>query len=80
VTATHGLAPGPLRPMLEYLIVFGKGGAILWTVGQLFNVKKNPINTLVQQCLLEDRGGDNSYLFRPPSGTQYTMKWVLDNV
>jgi hypothetical protein len=66
--------------MLEYLVIFSRGGAILWTVGQLLNVKGNPINTLVSQCLLEDRGGDNSYVYRPPAGTPYTLKWALDNV
>ena len=66
--------------MLEYLVIFSKGGAVLWSFGQLLNAKGSAVNALIQDCLLEDRGGENSYLFRLPSGTQYTLKWVLDNV
>lgn len=65
--------------MLEYLVIFGKGGAILWTFGQLFNTKGSPIDALIQQCLLEDRGGENSFLYKPPSGTHYTLKWTFHN-
>jgi Signal recognition particle, alpha subunit, N-terminal len=66
--------------MLEYLVIFSEGGAVLWTFGQLLNVKGNPIETLVRQCLLEDKGGENGYIYRPPSGTHYTLKWTFDNV
>jgi Signal recognition particle, alpha subunit, N-terminal len=66
--------------MLEYLIIFARGGAILWTFGQLLNVKGDPIESLIHKCLLEDRAGDTSYVYRPPSGTPYTLRWTLHNV
>ena len=66
--------------MLEYFVIFAKGGAILWTFGQILNIKGSPINALIQSCLLEDRGGHNSFTFKPESGPQYTLRWVFDNV
>jgi hypothetical protein len=71
---------GLLQAMLEYLAIFGRGGAILWTFGQLLNVKGNPINNLIQTCLLEDRSAEKSYIYRPPTGTHYTLKWKFHNV
>lgn len=66
--------------MLEYLVIFGRGGVILWTFGQLLNVKGNATNSLIRTCLLEDRGGEGSYTYRPPVGSQYTLKWKFHNV
>lgn len=66
--------------MLEYLVIFGRGGVILWTFGQLLNVKGNATNSLIRTCLLEDRGGEGSYTYRPPTGSQYTLKWKFHNV
>lgn len=66
--------------MLEYLVIFGRGGVILWTFGQLLNVKGHSTNSLIRTCLLEDRGGEGSYTYRPPVGSQYTLKWKFHNV
>lgn len=66
--------------MLECFVIFTKGGAVLWKVGQPFDQSGSPIDSLIQQCLLEDRGGESSYLFQPASGTPLTLKWTLDNV
>ena len=66
--------------MLEYLVIFGRGGVILWTFGQLLNVKGNATNSLIRTCLLEDRGGEGSYTYRPAVGSKYTLKWKFHNV
>lgn len=66
--------------MLDAVVCFSKGGAVLWAVGQLLTVHGNAINTLVRQCLLEDRGGESSFTYQPAAGVPYTLKWTLDNV
>lgn len=66
--------------MLEYLAIFTHGGALLWTFGQLLNIKGDPVNFLIQNCLLEDRGGEGGHVYRPPGGTPYTLKWTFHNV
>lgn len=66
--------------MLEYLAIFTRGGALLWTFGQLLNIKGDPINALIRNCLLEDRIGEGGYIYRPTGGTPYTLKWTFHNV
>lgn len=66
--------------MLEYLAIFTQGGALLWTFGQLLNIKGDPINALIRNCLLEDRIGEGGYVYRPTGGTPYTLKWTFHNV
>eukprot|EP00892_Ulva_mutabilis_P008026 jgi/Ulvmu1/5596/UM023_0133.1 len=65
--------------MLEYLAIFTQGGALLWTFGQLLNIKGDPINALIRNCLLEDRIGEGGYVYRPSGGTPYTLKWTFHN-
>lgn len=39
----------------------------------------NPVNALIQKCLLEERLGESSYLYKS-EGVSYTLKWTMHNV
>ena len=65
--------------MLDSFCIFTKGGALLWTI-QLAALRGDPVNALIRTCLLEERLGENSFSYTPPSGSAYTMKWTLHNV
>ncbi|CAI0433843.1 unnamed protein product [Linum tenue] len=65
--------------MLEQLLIFTRGGLILWTCKELGNaLKGSPIDTLIRFCLLEERSGSNSYNYDAP-GAAYTLKWTFNN-
>jgi len=64
--------------MLEYFCIFSKGGAILWTF-QLAALKGNPIQALINTCLLEERSAEKSFTYTPKDGTPYSLKWRLHN-
>ncbi|PIA25386.1 hypothetical protein AQUCO_11700004v1 [Aquilegia coerulea] len=65
--------------MLEQLLIFTRGGLILWTCKELGNaLKGSPIDTLIRSCLLEERSGDLSYNYDAP-GAAYTLKWTFNN-
>ncbi|XVF48402.1 hypothetical protein PTKIN_Ptkin03bG0187300 [Pterospermum kingtungense] len=65
--------------MLEQLLIFTRGGLILWTCKELGNaLKGSPIDTLIRSCLLEERSGASSYNYDAP-GTSYTLKWTFHN-
>lgn len=65
--------------MLEQLLIFTRGGLILWTCKELGNaLKGSPIDTLIRSCLLEERSGDASYNYDAP-GAAYTLKWTFHN-
>ncbi|CAI0448979.1 unnamed protein product [Linum tenue] len=65
--------------MLEQLLIFTRGGLILWTCKELGNaLKGSPIDTLIRFCLLEERSGSNSYNYDAP-GAAYTLKWTFHN-
>ncbi|XP_052199155.1 uncharacterized protein LOC127806130 isoform X2 [Diospyros lotus] len=65
--------------MLEQLLIFTRGGLILWTFKELGNVLRgSPVNTLIQSCLLEERSGAASYNYDAP-GAAYTLKWTFHN-
>ncbi|KAJ4957969.1 hypothetical protein NE237_025080 [Protea cynaroides] len=65
--------------MLEQLLIFTRGGLILWTCKELGNaLKGSPIDTLIRSCLLEERSGDASYNYDAP-GVAYTLKWNFHN-
>ncbi|OVA01336.1 Signal recognition particle [Macleaya cordata] len=65
--------------MLEQLLIFTRGGLILWTCKELGNaLKGSPIDTLIRSCLLEERSGDSSYNYDAPGAT-YTLKWTFHN-
>lgn len=65
--------------MLEQLLIFTRGGLILWTCKELGNaLKGSPIDTLIRSCLLEERSGAASYNYDAP-GAAYTMKWTFNN-
>ena len=65
--------------MLDAFCIFTKGGALLWTI-QLAALRGDPVNALIRTCLLEERLGESSFSYTPPSGSAYTMKWTLHNV
>ncbi|EOA16228.1 hypothetical protein CARUB_v10004371mg [Capsella rubella] len=61
--------------MLEQLLIFTRGGLILWTCKELGNaLKGSPIDTLIRSCLLEERSGDVSF-----NHEAYTLKWTFHN-
>ncbi|KAJ8750854.1 hypothetical protein K2173_016035 [Erythroxylum novogranatense] len=65
--------------MLEQLLIFTRGGLILWTCKELGNaLKGSPIDTLIRSCLLEERSGAASYNYDGP-GAAYTLKWTFHN-
>nr|XP_016505020.1 PREDICTED: signal recognition particle receptor subunit alpha-like [Nicotiana tabacum] len=65
--------------MLEQLLIFTRGGLILWTCKELGNaLRGSPIDTLIRSCLLEERSGAASYNYDVP-GAAYTLKWTFHN-
>ncbi|KDP38687.1 hypothetical protein JCGZ_04040 [Jatropha curcas] len=65
--------------MLEQLLIFTRGGLILWTCKELGNaLKGSPIDTLIRSCLLEERSGAAFYNYDAP-GAAYTLKWTFHN-
>ncbi|KAG8373407.1 hypothetical protein BUALT_Bualt11G0021100 [Buddleja alternifolia] len=65
--------------MLEQLLIFTRGGLILWTCKELGNaLRGSPIDTLIRSCLLEERSGSALYSHDAP-GASYTLKWTFHN-
>ncbi|CAH8306241.1 unnamed protein product [Eruca vesicaria subsp. sativa] len=61
--------------MLEQLLIFTRGGLILWTCKELGNaLKGSPIDTLIRSCLLEERSSEVSFNYEA-----YTLKWTFHN-
>lgn len=65
--------------MLDYFCVFTKSGALLWAF-QMAALKGAPVNALIRTHLLEERSGEASFTYTPPSGAAYTLKWTMHNV
>ncbi|KAK8597477.1 hypothetical protein V6N13_094884 [Hibiscus sabdariffa] len=67
------------KSMLEQLLIFTRGGLILWTCKELGDaLKGSPIDTLIRSCLLEERSGAASYSY-DVTGASYTLKWTFHN-
>lgn len=65
--------------MLEQLLIFTRGGLILWSCNEIGNaLKGSPIDTLIRSCLLEERSGASSYNYDAP-GAAYSLKWTFHN-
>ncbi|KAL6209485.1 hypothetical protein ACLB2K_020427 [Fragaria x ananassa] len=65
--------------MLKQLLIFTRGGLILWTCRELGNaLKGSPIDTLILSCVLEERSGAASFDYTA-SGAAYTLKWTFHN-
>ncbi|KAL9661694.1 hypothetical protein QQ045_026520 [Rhodiola kirilowii] len=65
--------------MLEQLLIFTRGGLIMWTCKELGHaLKGSPIDTLIRSCLLEERSGAALYNYDAP-GAAYTLKWTFHN-
>ncbi|GJM88560.1 hypothetical protein PR202_ga04636 [Eleusine coracana subsp. coracana] len=63
--------------MLEELLIFTRGGLILWSSCQALGgaaLKGSPIDALIRSCLLEERSGDASF-----SQDNYGLKWTFHN-
>ncbi|XP_042432477.1 signal recognition particle receptor subunit alpha-like [Zingiber officinale] len=64
--------------MLEELLIFTRGGLILWELGKA--LKGSPIDALIRSCLLEERSADDAFHYDVPAGgAAYTLKWAFDN-
>ncbi|KAI3872331.1 hypothetical protein MKX03_019598 [Papaver bracteatum] len=65
--------------MLEQLLIFTRGGLILWICKEFgIDLKGSPINALITSCFLEERSYESSYSYEAP-GASYTMKWTFNN-
>jgi len=60
--------------MIDLLTIFHRGGAVLYT-RQLAPIPGQPVDALINNVLLEERAGQNSYRHEE----KYTVKWCLDN-
>ncbi|RWW83961.1 hypothetical protein BHE74_00007480 [Ensete ventricosum] len=64
--------------MLEQLLIFTRGGLILWELGNA--LKGSPIDALIRSCILEERSADAAFHYDGPAGcAAYTLKWAFDN-
>lgn len=65
--------------MLEQLLIFTRGGLILWTYQELaIALRGSPIDALIRSCLLEDRSAASAFQY-DASGGSYTLKWTFHN-
>ncbi|XP_048532869.1 signal recognition particle receptor subunit alpha [Triticum urartu] len=64
--------------MLEELLIFTRGGLILWSscraLGGAALLKGSPIDALIRSCLLEERSGDAGF-----TKDAYALKWTFNN-
>ena len=63
--------------MIERFTVFHKGGIVLWQKqfgSTMSGAKTNPVNNLINEILLEERSGDDSFTHE-----EFNMKWVQEN-
>ncbi|EHA8592600.1 signal recognition particle receptor subunit alpha [Cocos nucifera] len=64
--------------MLEQLLIFTRGGLILWTCGNA--LKGSPIDALIRSCLLEERSAETFFSYDAPAGgAAYNLKWAFHN-
>ena len=68
--------------MLDYVCIFTKGGALLWTWSLVSGaaLRGSPVDALIRNCLLEERGAESSFAYTPPQGAAYSLKWTMHNV
>ncbi|TPX30146.1 hypothetical protein SmJEL517_g06224 [Synchytrium microbalum] len=60
--------------MLDLFTVLTTGGIVLWSKAWAGDTKSNPINSLIQHALLDQKVAGNSYLYNA-----YNMKWSIAN-
>ncbi|KAJ1299219.1 hypothetical protein BS78_01G515000 [Paspalum vaginatum] len=63
--------------MLEELLIFTRGGLILWSSCRALGaaaLRGSPIDALIRSCLLEERSADASF-----SHDNYALKWTFHN-
>ena len=68
--------------MLDYVCIFTKGGALLWTWSLVSGaaLRGSPVDALIRNWLLEERSGESSFAYTPPQGAAYSLKWTMHNV
>ncbi|KAG7979439.1 hypothetical protein I3843_05G131800 [Carya illinoinensis] len=63
--------------MVSVILIFMRGGLVLWTCKELGNaLKGSPIDSLIWSCLLEEGFGASSYNY-DAAGAAYTLKWTF---
>jgi len=64
--------------MLEELLIFTRGGLILWALSGGGGGKGSPVDALIRNCLLEERsaGGDGPGFFQDG---KHALKWAFHN-
>jgi signal recognition particle receptor subunit alpha len=63
--------------MLEELLIFTRGGLILWSSCRALGgaaLRGSPIDALIRSCLLEERSADATF-----SHDNYALKWAFHN-
>lgn len=68
--------------MLDFFAIFGRGGALLWS-HRFTALRHDPteaLNSLIRDCLLEERSGETTFTYTPKAGAQQAMKWTFHNV
>ncbi|CAK9858291.1 unnamed protein product [Sphagnum jensenii] len=67
--------------MLEQLLIFTRGGLLLWTWQELANsLKRSLVNVLIRSWLLEERAGDSCFQYADATAAAaYTLKWRFHN-
>ncbi|XP_047089136.1 signal recognition particle receptor subunit alpha-like [Lolium rigidum] len=64
--------------MLEELLIFTRGGLILWSscraLGLASPLKGSPIDALIRSCLLEERAADAGF-----TQDNYALRWAFSN-
>lgn len=64
--------------MLEIFTIFTKGGIVVFTFhGPFYSPQGQPINDLIQQVLIEERGGTNKQF--EAANTSLALQYKLDN-
>ena len=70
---------GKSLDMLDYFSIFTLGGSVLWSY-EWTALVGNPINALVEQCIIEQRSttGKKAFTYVEDS-VSYTLKWTQNN-
>ncbi|QDZ21825.1 subunit alpha of signal recognition particle receptor [Chloropicon primus] len=63
--------------MLDYFSIFTLGGSVLWS-HEWNGLVGNPINALVEECLIDQRATKKVFKYSSQS-VSYTLKWTQNN-
>lgn len=59
--------------MIDHFVIFSKTGTVLWSK-TLCKLSGDPIDTLINRVLLEDRAGEKKFI-----SDAYQMQWAFEN-